>query len=286
MASEPPAASMTPVPPTVQHPELGPAEPVVPATAALCHAVLSLPRAVPGSLVHRLHAAHARSHRRLDSGPAFFLLLYALAIDLARIDATSRADVLVMTRKVAAIKAAAFSAAEGVEKLRTLLQEAEKRTSQVLGLKRAAARRLHRVMMGLPEEEGTGEGGTVDGSSGTTDAPEGGVGEGSPSAAAAAAAPLRPPLPVPNRAALARYSALLSSLDARVKDASATWRAALWEHTLADTRLSELQAAQSALMDQLVAVMIGAEADKAELRARMWRALVRRGVGKEGLLEK
>lgn len=203
---------------------------------------------------------------RLDGGPVFYLVLHALASDVARIDATARGDVGVLTRKVAAVRAAEQLAAREASSLAARQADAERRTSMTLEQKRTAARRLHALMTGQQLHEASDAAGSAAVNDDAARIEQ-------PAPMSPLVAVLSPP-PASNRAALASFSALLGSLDARVKEASAAWKEALWAHTLADTRLRELTGARGALMDQLVAIMMQAEGEKHALRLRAWHALV------------
>ena len=90
---------------------------------------------------------------RLDDGPAFYFVLHALAGDVSRIDATVRSDVGVLTRKVGAVRAAEKAAVDEAAILAARLADADARTSAMLDQKRAAARRLHALMIGQPLEQ-------------------------------------------------------------------------------------------------------------------------------------
>lgn len=248
--------------------------PLVFASAAVCAAVRALPVASHGCLSAGAGGGPLSTEcqppaldTRLDDGPAFYFVLHALAEDVSRIDATVRSDVGVLTRKVGAVRAAEKAAADEAAILAARLADADARTSAMLDQKRAAAHRLHALMIGQPLKQLQDPQLPVDAALQSV-AAEMHAAPGPESIASKAT------FPASNRAALARFSALLSTLDARVREASGAWKEALWAHTLADTRLHELSGARQALMDQLVAVVLHAEEEKHALRLRTWRALV------------
>ena len=73
--------------------------------------------------------------------------------------------------------------------------------------------------------------------------------------------------------AIKRFSASLAALDSAVHEASQAWKVAVWEATMASTRLEELEQARDALGAQLVDVTSDTEARRNALLVATWRAL-------------
>lgn len=212
---------------------------------------------------------------RLDCGELFYSLLHALAQDIASIDGVTAQDVAVLTAKAASAKAAVTSAQEAWKKAKLLLEAEEVRVGQSLEKSRAARSAVHSLLTGIAV------------AATTTTATAGNAGASpSPAAAAAKAIATLPaklaahalgastaPGVVASPAMVKRASALLSTVDARVHEVSASWKRMVWESTLCLTRLEELTAAEASLQHQLVEFIAEREGEKTELAKRLWRAL-------------
>jgi hypothetical protein len=185
-------------------------------------------------------AARLHTLTRIDVDPAFFERLYSLSRDLQIIDGTIATDVSVLTRKVNVAKSLVLEAKKVVDRTRQSMGSGEAEVTALLDEKKAVSIELHLLVTSGSAGKGSG-----------------------PAAAPFAATPVT----------LKRYGGALSALDSKLKAASAVWQRLVWDHTMACTRLEELQAAEAALMSQLASVVAAAESEKRSKLLHAWREL-------------
>lgn len=92
---------------------------------------------------------------RLDTTPIFTTLATSLAPDLAEIDTSARQDVSYLSTKITAARSAVVAQSAAAERSKAALAVAEARTVEMLGAKRAMAARLHDILTGQHQRNGS-----------------------------------------------------------------------------------------------------------------------------------
>lgn len=220
---------------------------------------------------------------RLDTDPLFYLLLHALALDIAEIDENLREDALSLNDKISQARRAYTEMGEKTSRARAAAHELEGRLVGWMREREAAVHVLHTKLTGgeaLALASGSAASSTAGARATAVSTPHG----PSASASGGATAPssgsagisARTPIASPPRGAateIQKYGQIISHLSELIKDQTAAWKEAVAEHATLAMRADELKGVCDAVMAQLIFVSNRAEADKATLMRMLVYAL-------------